>query len=365
MVRAWLAAPVILALLTLALPAPADKGLFEGGGPLDFITKPLAQVLGPNQKVKAEQALSVKQEEEIAGKVELELKHRLEELRKEVKAEEELKAALVIRAEHERAEEKIKAEKEKAEMEINTEKKKAEAEILKEKKKAKIAAARLEAERLKAAKEELKALQEAEASPEDDDDDLADLEDNGDADIELLTALSEVEQEESSESRVEEELKAIFEKKGREEEERLRIEEEERLEMERWMEDRRDEERIILEGNTEEMKPKKIRRGKLNIRRFVDLPRNVVKQILLFPIIEPPAKVGARSAMDMAESIISASTIISKFLNTCSMGLDMVDNVMQFTGLDRSQPGMDVIAALSQLDKALDNVQELIDFFVA
>ena len=43
----------------------------------------------------------------------------------------------------------------------------------------------------------------------------------------------------------------------------------------------------------------------------------------------------------------------------------MVDNVMQFTGLDRSQPGMDVIAALSQLDKALDNVQELIDFFVA
>ena len=150
-------------------------------------------MLGPNQKVKAEQALSVKQEEEIAGKVELELKHRLEELRKEVKAEEELKAALVIRAEHERAEEKIKAEKEKAEMEINTEKKKAEAEILKEKKKAKIAAARLEAERLKAAKEELKALQEAEASPEDDDDDLADLEDNGDADIELLTALSEVE----------------------------------------------------------------------------------------------------------------------------------------------------------------------------
>ena len=149
-------------------------------------------MLGPNQKVKAEQALSVKQEEEIAGKVELELKHRLEELRKEVKAEEELKAALVIRAEHERAEEKIKAEKEKAEMEINTEKKKAEAEILKEKKKAKIAAARLEAERLKAAKEELKALQEAEASPEDDDD-LADLEDNGDADIELLTALSEVE----------------------------------------------------------------------------------------------------------------------------------------------------------------------------
>ena len=135
--------------------------------------------------------MSVKQEEEIAGKVELELKHRLEELRKEVKAEEELKAALVIRAEHERAEEKIKAEKEKAEMEINTEKKKAEAEILKEKKKAKIAAARLEAERLKAAKEELKALQEAEASPEDDD--LADLEDNGDADIELLTALSEVE----------------------------------------------------------------------------------------------------------------------------------------------------------------------------
>ena len=45
MVRAWLAAPVILALLTLALPAPADKGLFEGGGPLDFITKPLAQEL--------------------------------------------------------------------------------------------------------------------------------------------------------------------------------------------------------------------------------------------------------------------------------------------------------------------------------
>ena len=68
-------------------------------------------------------------------------------------------------------------------------------------------------------------------------------------------------QEESSESRVEEELKAIFEEKGREEEERLRIEEEERLEMERWMEDRRDEERIILEGNTEEMKPKKIKNG--------------------------------------------------------------------------------------------------------
>ena len=52
-------------------------------------------------------------------------------------------------------------------------------------------------------------------------------------------------------------------------------------------------------------------------------------------------------------------------INSLLKGLDMVDNVMQFTGLDRSQPGMDVIAALSQLDKALDNVQELIDFFVA
>merc|ERR1712142_726978 len=104
---------------------------------------------------------------EMVRKLEDELKHRLEELRKEVKAEEELKAALVIRAEHERAEEKIR----------------------KEKKKAKIAAARLEAERLKAAKEELKAFQEAEDSPEDDDD-LADLEDNGDADIEFLTAFS-------------------------------------------------------------------------------------------------------------------------------------------------------------------------------
>jgi len=362
MVRVWLAAPGILALLTLALPAQAGKGLFEGGGPLDFITKPLAQVLGPNKKVKAEQALAVKQEEEMVRKLEDELKHRLEELRKEVKAEEELKAALVIRAEHERAEEKIKAEKEKAEMEIETEKKKAEAEIMKEKKKAKIAAARLEAERLKAAKEELKAFQEAEDSPEDDDD-LAVLEDNGDADIEFLTAFSKVEQEESSESQVEEELKAILEKKEREKEEQLRMEEVERLEMERWMEDRRDEERMILESKMEEeMKPK---RGKLNIKRFVDLPRNVVKQILLFPIIEPPVKVGARSAMDVAESIISASTIISKCLNTFSMGLDMVDNVMQFTGLDRSQPGMDVIAALSQIDKALGSVQELVDFFVA
>ena len=68
-------------------------------------------------------------------------------------------------------------------------------------------------------------------------------------------------QEQSSESRVEEELTAIFEEKGREEEERLRIEEEERLEMERWMEDRRDEERMILKGNMEEMKPKKIKNG--------------------------------------------------------------------------------------------------------
>ena len=56
-------------------------------------------------------------------------------------------------------------------------------------------------------------------------------------------------------------MKAIFEEKGREEEERLRIEEEERLEMERWMEDRRDEERMILKGNMEEMKPKKIKNG--------------------------------------------------------------------------------------------------------